>query len=440
MAQNNSVGSQGTAGTDNGCSGLLTSGVLTIAPDMLHPEAHMSERERTLLNALSRAHAEIRELQTQVHSLLSLNLRYAEELRHALTSEPPRKRPHVDTDRTESMPDSVLTPSTAQVPRPALGLSAPQVAAVQSQQALYLSQRLRTPSYPQAIAQSLSVSANPTQNIYHAMHAPRFQGMMAADGSRNSSVLPAGTSAANIQQLLVPASASTVSAVVGAFDETHDTLPRMTLADAAASIATMSAPANQTIAQERSHLEPAALHIPEHSSLSAPAVPPPPLRGLARQTASLGSLADAATASVSRPRALTAERLDVNEVEIGDPEAIPSIGKFSSPRLLYQFKERVQAYEEQHGSQWRERMDSKRRQNWSRISAVYTRILQLRGPGSSADELERALRAVDDEMAQTHVTLTKYSQVVRKQLATERRQTAQRDQQAARLGISSSGH
>ncbi|KAJ2581043.1 hypothetical protein IWW49_006110 [Coemansia sp. RSA 1797] len=275
--------------------------------------------------------------------------------------------------------------------------------------------------------------------MYHAMHAPRFQGMMAADGSRNSSALPVGTSAANIQQLLVPASTSAVSAVVGAFDETHDTLPRMTLADAAASIATMSAPANQTIAQDVSHLEPAALHISEHGSLSAPAVPPP-LRGLARQTASLGSLADAASASVSRPRALTAERLDVNEVEIGDPEAIPSIGKFSSPRLLYQFKERVQAYEEQHGSQWRERMDSKRRQNWSRISAVYTRILQLRGPGSSADELERALRAVDDEMAQTHVTLTKYSQVVRKQLATERRQTAQRDQQTARLGIGSSGH
>ncbi|KAJ2358397.1 hypothetical protein GGF43_000833 [Coemansia sp. RSA 2618] len=369
----------------------------------------MSERERTLLNALSRAHADIRELQTQVQSLLTLNLRYAEELRHALTADPPRKRPRVDADRTE--PDAALTPNTAQMqsaPDSALASSAARAHAatlgLTGPQPLYIGPRLRTPSYPQAIVQSLGVGA--TQHIYRAMQqTPRFQGMMAADGS---SVLSTEASATSIQQLLAPSSTPTLSAGAAAFDTSREHLPVITLADAAASMATMAAPAAIT-----------------HGSLSAPAV---------AQGSSLGSLADAASASATRPRALTAERLDVSELELGDPGAIPSIGKFSSPRQLYQFRERVQAYEQQHGAQWRERMDSKRRQNWSRISAVYMRIVQLRGPEPSADELERALRAVDDEMAQSRVTLTKYSQVVRKQLASERRESAQRNQKTARLG------
>ncbi|KAJ2827831.1 hypothetical protein IWW50_001690 [Coemansia erecta] len=398
----------------------------------------MSERERTLLNALSRAHADIRELQTQVQSLLTLNLRYAEELRHALTADPPRKRPRVDADRTE--PDAALTPNTAQMqsaPDSALASSAARAHAatlgLTGPQPLYIGPRLRTPSYPQAIVQSLGVGA--TQHIYRAMQqTPRFQGMMAADGS---SVLSTEASATSIQQLLVPSSTPTLSAGAAAFDKSREHLPVITLADAAASMATMAAPAAITVAApaaitaaapisaQANQAEPDALHISEHGSLSAPAV---------AQGSSLGSLADAASASATRPRALTAERLDVSELELGDPGAIPSIGKFSSPRQLYQFRERVQAYEQQHGAQWRERMDSKRRQNWSRISAVYMRIVQLRGPEPSADELERALRAVDDEMAQSRVTLTKYSQVVRKQLASERRESAQRNQKTARLG------
>ncbi|KAJ2388113.1 hypothetical protein H4S02_003030 [Coemansia sp. RSA 2611] len=236
-------------------------------------------------------------------------------------------------------------------------------------------------------------------------------------------ILSTEASAADIRQLLVPSSTPTLSSTVGGFDPSHEPISAMTLADAAATMAaTMSVPASQAPPMRETVSD---THMSGHRGfvqpLSAPTHP----------TLSLGSLAEAAAGTrvaSSRARASTAERVDIEELELGDAEAIPSIGKFGSPRQLYHYKERVQAYEEQHGSQWRERMDSKRRQNWSRISAVYTRILQLRGPGTADADLERALGAVSDEMAQTRVTLTKYSQVIRKRLANERRQTARQSQ------------
>ncbi|KAJ2779204.1 hypothetical protein H4R18_004149 [Coemansia javaensis] len=121
-----------------------------------------------------------------------------------------------------------------------------------------------------------------------------------------------------------------------------------------------------------------------------------------------------------------------DDPEIGDPDAIPSIGKFSSPRTLFRFRERVSEYEQTHGSQWREKMDSRHRQNWSRISAVYNRIAQLRGPGDGPADVERALQAASDEMAAAGVTLTRYSQIVRKQLNAERRRQGARPARRAR--------
>ncbi|KAI9501657.1 hypothetical protein BX070DRAFT_228213, partial [Coemansia spiralis] len=120
---------------------------------------------------------------------------------------------------------------------------------------------------------------------------------------------------------------------------------------------------------------------------------------------------------------------DISELTIGDSEEIPSIGKFDSPRTLYAFKERVREFERVHGSQWREKMDSRRRQNWSRISAVYNRILQLRGPSTEATDVERAFRQLESEMSESKVTLTRYSQLVRKRLNDERRQSTHQQQQ-----------
>ncbi|KAI9479870.1 hypothetical protein BX667DRAFT_194410 [Coemansia mojavensis] len=425
-------GSHAIAGADNGYSGLLTSSVLHVAPEIIHPETQMSEREQRLMAALSKAHSEIRELQVQVQSLLSINLRYAEELRQALTAEQPaRKRRREDSDATAA---TNVASSTAVSAGAGHNMAVQSSAASshlnnqqQARQPLYLRSRLRTPSYPQAIAQSLGVSS--TQQIYQAMQqSSQFQrivsgehrtGNAAADAAavaaavimtsdNTSNLLASQSSSANIQQLLVSSSTPTMPAATGIFDVVN-----------APAASVVSAPAALPVASEGTEAQPergSELNTERHGRPN-------------RQAASLGSLAEAATQSSSRLRASTAERLDVNELEMGDADAIPSIGKFSSPRMLYQYKERVQEYESKHGSQWRERMDSKRRQNWSRISAVYTRILQLRGPSTSDADLERALSAVEEEMAQSRVTLTKYSQVVRKQIASERRQTSQRNQQ-----------
>ncbi|KAJ1844005.1 hypothetical protein LPJ73_005302, partial [Coemansia sp. RSA 2703] len=70
------------------------------------------------------------------------------------------------------------------------------------------------------------------------------------------------------------------------------------------------------------------------------------------------------------------------------------------------------------------KMDNKRRQNWSRITAVYNRIVQLRGPGSAEPDLERALSETEAEMLSLKMTLTRYSQIVRKKLNNERRTAA----------------
>ncbi|KAJ2763807.1 hypothetical protein IWQ56_004722 [Coemansia nantahalensis] len=117
--------------------------------------------------------------------------------------------------------------------------------------------------------------------------------------------------------------------------------------------------------------------------------------------------------------------VEISDLAIGDAEAIPSIGRFRSLRALYQFRQRVSEYEHEHGRRWRERMESRRRQNWSRISAIYNRIVQLCGPDGSDAGVERALQAAEREMEASGATLTRYSQIVRKQLNRERRQSLQ---------------
>ncbi|KAI7830988.1 hypothetical protein BX661DRAFT_170172 [Kickxella alabastrina] len=111
----------------------------------------------------------------------------------------------------------------------------------------------------------------------------------------------------------------------------------------------------------------------------------------------------------------------LDDVEVGVPEQIPSIGQFDSLRQLYDYKELCRSYDSVHGSQWRGKMESKRRQNWSRISAVYNRILQMRGPGTTEADIERALKATVSEMESFKMTLTRYSQLIRKRLNDERR-------------------
>ncbi|KAJ2843135.1 hypothetical protein IWW36_005659, partial [Coemansia brasiliensis] len=244
----------------------------------------MSEREQRLLTALAKAHSEIRELQTQVQSLLSLNLRYAEELRHALTAEQPaRKRRREENDVTASAANTVS--STA------LSAGAGHNMAVQSSAAssqhlnnqqqmrppLYLGPRLRTPSYPQAIAQSLGVSS--TQQIYQAMQqSTQFQrivsgehrtGNAAADAAAvaaavimtsdsTSNLLAPQSSSANIQQLLVPSSTPTLPSAAGIFDSSHEPISGISLADAvnASVTATMSAPATLPVTTEGAEAQP----------------------------------------------------------------------------------------------------------------------------------------------------------------------------------------
>ncbi|KAJ1938022.1 hypothetical protein GGF37_004969 [Kickxella alabastrina] len=119
--------------------------------------------------------------------------------------------------------------------------------------------------------------------------------------------------------------------------------------------------------------------------------------------------------------AATKRRMSLDDVEVGVPEQIPSIGQFDSLRQLYDYKELCRSYDSVHGSQWRGKMESKRRQNWSRISAVYNRILQMRGPGTTEADIERALKATVSEMESFKMTLTRYSQLIRKRLNDERR-------------------
>ncbi|KAJ2392287.1 hypothetical protein GGI23_005250 [Coemansia sp. RSA 2559] len=136
-----------------------------------------------------------------------------------------------------------------------------------------------------------------------------------------------------------------------------------------------------------------------------------------------GTYAGGSSSGRTKREQQTHTATDIAEIAVGNAEEIPSIGKFDMPRTLYAFKERVREFELTHGSQWREKMDSRRRQNWSRISAVYNRIIQLRGPSTAPADVERAIAQIEREMAENKVTLTRYSQLVRKQLNNERRQS-----------------
>ncbi|KAJ1806269.1 hypothetical protein LPJ75_005093 [Coemansia sp. RSA 2598] len=132
----------------------------------------------------------------------------------------------------------------------------------------------------------------------------------------------------------------------------------------------------------------------------------------------------------------TKRRLSLETLEIGDPEQIPSIGRFDTLRQLFDYKERCKQYDVEHGTHWREKMDSKRRQNWSRITAVYNHLVRLRGPGAGKADLERAIRETASEMETVKMTLPQYSQLVRKRLNNERKQSSasQRKADPARAG------
>ncbi|KAI8325004.1 hypothetical protein GQ54DRAFT_36758 [Martensiomyces pterosporus] len=135
----------------------------------------------------------------------------------------------------------------------------------------------------------------------------------------------------------------------------------------------------------------------------------------------------APVAEASKP-STAARTVTVDDIVVGDPEEIPSIGKFDSLRTLYIFKERAKEHDRLHGTQWREKMDSKRRQNWSRITAVYNRVVQLRGPGTTEADLDRALQETANDMAANNMTLTRYSQLIRKKINDDRRSLAQQSQ------------
>ncbi|KAJ2229724.1 hypothetical protein H4R99_005385 [Coemansia sp. RSA 1722] len=142
----------------------------------------------------------------------------------------------------------------------------------------------------------------------------------------------------------------------------------------------------------------------------------------------------AATASLAHRRNASSakRRLSLDTLVIGDPEQIPPIGRFDTLRQLFDYKERCKQHDAAHGTHWREKMDSKRRQNWSRISAVYNRIVQLRGAGTGEADVERAIREAVAEMESVKMTLTRYSQLVRKRLNNERRSSSANQLKASR--------
>ncbi|KAJ1734401.1 hypothetical protein LPJ61_001096 [Coemansia biformis] len=370
------------AAPDAGSALLALSSEATALPD-----AHATERERLLWVALAQSRTEIRELQSQIRSLFSINLRYAEQLRHALAAEPARKRPRTSAPGARPLLPEAAGAATAMRPdpssQPLLGVVGPLAPALPHLQAASHQQ-----CAPQihAVPMSLGTSPSSARHIYRgAAHLPSMH-----------AIPPVERTSIAVADAAMGAGASSLLAQI------PDTLP-----------SGFSGARDPTLAWSSPR------------SADLPAVPSTDSSPTTRQL------------PVGSPPGQDA---GVDTTVIGDPDAIPSIGKFSSPRALYQFRVRVSEYEQTHGSQWREKMDSKHRQNWSRISAVYNRILQLRGADAGDVAVERALQAVEDEMASSRATLTRYSQIVRKQLNNERRQSVHRASTSTRLAAQQQQH
>ncbi|KAJ2856182.1 hypothetical protein J3B02_001748 [Coemansia erecta] len=178
------------------------------------------------------------------------------------------------------------------------------------------------------------------------------------------------------------------------------------------------------------------------STLEEASSPPPVCVGqMDVDAASSAEPADITMASMGQRRSTGSakRRLSLDTLGIGDPEQIPSIGRFDTLRQLFDYRERCKQYDAEHGAHWREKMDSKRRQNWSRITAVYNYIVQLRGPGNGKADLERAIRETASEMEAVKMTLPQYSQLVRKRLNSERKQSSASHPRKADYSFSRTG-
>ncbi|KAJ2610797.1 hypothetical protein H4S08_003456 [Coemansia sp. RSA 1365] len=404
-----------TAAEDNDCNAPESGGApRTFTSEIFHTDAFAGERERQLQGALVRARSEIQELQAHIRALFNINLRYAEQLQQtiaAVAPQPKRRRTggrHTADLPLPSEPAAIASNQVASLATPPSSSIQPLQPHPQLVPPLYLSHnRLRTPSYSHAVSASLGIAPQ----IYRTMQP--VPGLLAAVSSQQNPAITVALSSAPLNTAAIVSSAP-VSVSVATPQE------GVTRLDPAAAMASspMSAPAapfSRTHVQGSASAQQRLESQPQPDTGSATLQPGTNTQERRAQWLNTGSVSAAAGSR-------TTQAVDIDNLAIGDSENIPSIGKFSSPRTLYRFRQRISEYEQTNGAQWREKMDSKRRQNWSRISAVYNRIIQLRGESSDAADLERALQAAEDEMSASAATLTRYSQLVRKRLNSERRQ------------------
>ncbi|KAJ2547492.1 hypothetical protein EV175_005203 [Coemansia sp. RSA 1933] len=462
--------------------------------------APRTERERMLWGELTNSQAEIQQLQFQIRSLLDINIRYAEQLQDAISGEHSRKRSktihgqhrhhyqHQQRDRDQGQPSTIENPlfhgqhrqrragdsHHADAIQQHAGNSAAKQSLVTTQGIVHQGQS-RSQGQRDAGQVASSRGNNSGRNQSDATTQRIFTGTEL--GERTAAAISGGGLAAQQPSLAVADTfnmhgdaAATAIAIARSSDSASPCLPVSSL-----SILNIGSPGDQ---QQQQQKTPASLQdrrgmvslqvavpltAPGPMPISAPVLMPGSISGplLGSAPASVAIQPEASGAAHQRPSAprtgpgigsssgisgrmtrrqqkCTAE--GTAEIEIGDPELIPSIGKFESPRALYKFRERVRSYELTHGAQWREKMDSRKRQNWSRISAVHNRIMQLCGPSTGAADVERAIAQIEREMAESKATMTRYSQLIRKQLNDERRrftypssQQQQQQQQTQRI-------
>ncbi|KAJ1731144.1 hypothetical protein LPJ72_004099, partial [Coemansia sp. Benny D160-2] len=420
--------------------------------------APQTERERMLWGALARSQAEIHQLQSRIHSLLDINIRYAEQLQCAIISERPRKRSKTthqhfgEQSQQRTIGDVPLYhaqyrqgSSAAQQPRDAV-VDACDTRADAIRQQLQLQQHQHQHRFlPGRAVTSMLELIPDTQGNQDSRLAPNDGDRDQSNDNPLNAILsspeplyppaPTAVSIATDARALgtVAQTSPPAQDVLGAHDAAYgiaqprNTSPHPLYAASNVLMADInSSPVDRIQRNRGSHKGfgdyPQGQGTMPLDTAMAPAsrraknmrLPAPKAGGAVAGSNSSGSLGKAKKEHQTR-------NSDIGSVAVGDPEEIPSIGRFESARTLYRFKERVREFEQTHGSQWREKMDSRRRQNWSRISAVYNRIVQLRGPSTDAADVDRAIRWIEGEMAENKVTLTRYSQQVRKRLNDERR-------------------
>ncbi|KAJ1774044.1 hypothetical protein LPJ74_000143 [Coemansia sp. RSA 1843] len=389
--------------------------------------APRTERERLLWGALSRSQTEIQQLQSQIRSLLDINIRYAEQLQSTIISERPRKRAKTthhhgsDQNRYNTIGPPLFRDQNRQIE-----------SAQAQEEAVGTTQRQ---SLVLPIAQSIQSSGQAandngsSQGNSNALHIFASSELMyqPATATTTTAIISKTTAGPG-------AIARALPSVAGAFG-THECASVVIPRSSGVSMLDIASPSNQAHGDQQAQQMSASQQSNDMSLLltAKPLITPVSAtspqtdgRDLHQKLAAPKAGTDVGGSSSSpgrTKREQKARSTDTGEITVGDPEEIPSIGKFESARALYAFKERVREFEQTHGSQWREKMDSRRRQNWSRISAVYNRAVQLRGPGTAAADVERAFKQIESEMAESKVTLTRYSQLVRKRLNAERRQS-----------------